>query len=84
MTRFAKLYAKITNNPRDVNFDDIDKLLRKFGFKCRQPGTGSSHYTYYHPNLPEVLTIPQNRAIKAIYVKKALEAIEKIKGGSEL
>lgn len=78
MTRFDKLYNQIVNNPKDVKFEDLDKLLTRYGFECRQPRGGSSHYTYHHPKIAEVLSIPKARPIKAIYVKKAIAAIEKV------
>ncbi|NPV28965.1 MAG: type II toxin-antitoxin system HicA family toxin [Firmicutes bacterium] len=83
MTRFEKLYAKIANNPEDVKFEELDRLLRRYGFERRQPRKGSSHYSYHHPKLPDILTIPYARPIKAVYIKQALAAIEKLKEGSE-
>lgn len=83
VTKVEKLYAKIVNNPRDVRFEELDKLLTQFGFWRRQPGGGSSHYNYSHPQLPDVLTIPFARPIKAIYVKQAILAIMKLQEGSE-
>lgn len=83
MTKFKKHYNKIVNNPKDIKFEDLDKILKQYGFKCRQPGKGSSHYNYYHPKLTDILTIPHKRPIKAIYVKRAISAIESLKEGSE-
>lgn len=83
MGGLEKLYAKIANNPKGVRFEELDKLLKKYGFQRRQPGGGSSHYTYWHPQLPEILTVPYGRPVKAIYVKKAIAAIEKLKGGKD-
>jgi len=51
--------------------------------KCRQPGKGSSHYIYHHPELPDLLSIPKARPIKAIYVKQAIAAIERLRERSE-
>ena len=78
LTKLDKLYEQMVNNPKDVNFDDLDKLLKRYGFQRRQPRGGSSHYSYSHPDLQDVLTIPKARPIKAIYVKAALDAIRKI------
>ncbi len=80
MTRRDKLYERIVNNPKDVNFDDLDILLKKNGFTRRQPSGGSSHYIYYHPELPpgDKLSIPKAKPIKAIYVKEAIMLINKI------
>ena len=84
MTKISKLYDQIVNNPKDVKFEILDRILRQHGFNCRQPSGGSSHYSYYHPELPDVLTIPYARPIKAIYVKKVIAAIEKVKEGGVL
>jgi len=83
LTKLEKLFAHIMNNPKDVNFDELDKVLRHYGFNCRQSGSGSSHYVYYHRSLQDILTIPKNRPIKVIYVKKAIEAIEQLERGEE-
>jgi len=83
LTKLHKLYTRIVRNPKDVDFEELDKFLKQHGFKCRQPGKGSSHYIYYHPELPEALSIPKARPVKAVYVKKALAAIEKLTEGGE-
>lgn len=74
MSRYDKLYNKMKNNPKNVKFEDIDKLLTKIGgFSRSNPRGGSSHYTYSHPNLVDILTIPKDRPVKAIYIKRALK-----------
>jgi len=79
MGRYEKLYEKIKNNPRNVSFEEIDKLLCQIGgFSRRTPRSGSSHYTYSHPDLIQIITIPKDRPIKACYIKVALEAFEMI------
>ncbi|MFU0799132.1 MAG: Addiction module toxin, HicA family [Xylanivirga thermophila] len=80
MSHYKKLYDKIKNNPKNVDFKDIDKLLTKVGgFTRRNPKGGSSHYTYSHPDLPNIITIPKDKPLKPIYVKNALEAFEMVK-----
>ena len=83
LTKFNKLYAKIARNPKDVDFNELDKVLKQYGFKCRQPDKGSSHYVYYHQELPDTLSIPRARPVKAIYVRLALNMIEGLKEGEE-
>lgn len=79
MSHYEKLYEKIKNNPKDISFNEIDKLLTKMGnFSRRNPRGGSSHYTYSHPDLREIITIPKNRPVKAVYIKKALAAFEMV------
>lgn len=81
MTKLDKLFAEIVNNPKDVKFEDLDKVLKYYGFERRNPKGGSSHYTYFHSSLPDILTIPKNRPIKAVYVKKAISAIQRLDRG---
>lgn len=36
-------------------------------------------YGYYQANLTDILTIPKAKPVKAVYVKNAIAAIEKLK-----
>lgn len=72
MLKYDKLSAKIKNNPKNVDFDIIKKILENNGYECFN--TGGSHYVFRKDNeLP--ITIPYDRPIKVIYVKKVLELI---------
>ena len=80
MSHYKKLYEKIKNNTKDVSFEELDKLLTKVGgFIRRNPKGGSSHYTYSHPDLVDIITIPKDKPVKPIYVKKALIAFDIVK-----
>ncbi len=76
MGRKEKLLEKIKNNPRDVRFEEIDKLLSYYGFVKRN--TGGSHNVYKHEELPLRLSIPFNRPIRRPYIEEALKAIESL------
>lgn len=72
-----KLYEKIRNNPKNVSFDEIDKLLVAGGFAHRCKGT--SHHIYTHPDLhgiEDAVTVPFNRPILEVYIKKALKKFD--------
>ena len=89
MSQIEKLFEKLTRRPTttDVLFGDIDKLLRAYNFKIRQPSGGSSHYTYLHPDLQEIVTIAKHgNKVKAAYVRMVVRAVEKVlelQGGKE-
>ena len=74
MGHYNKLLQAFENNPADVSFDDLEKLMTKVGgFTCRK-GKGD-HYTFSHPKLQEISTVDsrgKRRPLKAIYVKRAL------------
>jgi predicted RNA binding protein YcfA (HicA-like mRNA interferase family) len=75
MSKFKKLVQSIRDNPRNVQFDDLNKILLKCGFTVRNH---SSHYTYSHPDLSEIITIKKENPVKIVYVNKALDAIDLI------
>lgn len=75
MTKAEKLLQEIRNNPKQVSFGDLNKLLLNAGYVRRQSGKGSSHFSCKHDVLPPV-TIPYYRPpVKEIYAKDVLKAI---------
>ena len=76
--RFKKLYSKIKNNPADVRFPPLEKLMKAGGF-LSEPGKGD-HYNFYHKGSLEMLTVDtrgKRKPMKAVYVKKALKLFAK-------
>ncbi len=83
MSRIEKLLNRIRQNRNQVRFEEIDKVMQQMGFEERH---NASHYVYSHPRLAGVVTIvrPHGKGgaqfVSSIYVKKALEAIDRLKG----
>ena len=76
MTQFSKLYDKIQNNQANVSFNELIKLMSGFGFDVKNR---SSHYTFRHDNLIEIITVKKEPGhIKAVYIKKCLKAIKAV------
>lgn len=73
MGRKEDLLAKLKHNPKNVPFEELDKLLGWYGYQCRN--TGGSHYFYKRKGYP-ALTIPRHKPLKQVYVKKAIAALE--------
>ncbi len=79
MAHIKKLYDKLNRRPipSDVRYDEVDKLLRSFGFQCRQPSGGSSHYIYTHQDLKGFqASIKKSHPMKAVYVRNAVKAVD--------
>ena len=75
MGKLEKLLQKIKNNPKQVRFEELDKILIKAGFTRRQPRKGSSHYTYTRGSAR--VTVPFDQPhIGSAYVKLAIKALE--------
>ena len=81
MTQIKKLYLKLSKQPTpsDVTFNELNRLLVYYGFECRQPSRGGSHYVYVHCLLDDFhLTIPRAKPIKKPYTRVAIEAVNRI------
>lgn len=75
VSQLEKLLAKIKNNPKQVRFEELDKVLIRAGFQRRQPGSGSSHYVYIRGQA--VIVVPYHQPhIKAVYVERAIKILE--------
>jgi hypothetical protein len=77
MGKLEKLLQKIKNNPRQVRFDELDKILTRAGFDRRQPGSGSSHYYYTKGHLK--ISVPYRQPyILTSYVAAAIKLLERM------
>lgn len=73
MGQEGKLLRHLRNNPNNVSFEELDKLLRWCGFESRS--SGGSHYVYKRKGC-RPLTIPRHKPVGRVYVLKALALIE--------
>jgi len=69
-------FDRIKNNPKNVTFKDLDKLLRDTGFIRRPQKSGTSHFVYKIEGCFELLTVPYAKPVGEVYVKKALKLIQ--------
>ena len=77
MASWEKLLAKAKAGPHNLTFRELCRLLEKFGFTAR-PQAGTSHVSFKHPKVPEVLTVQRGKhgKAKAWQVKLLLNWIE--------
>jgi len=81
MGRKEKLLEQLRNNPTNVRFEDLDKLLQWYGFECRPPH-GGSHYFYKRKGCRPI-SIPRHKPVKSCYVKRALALIDELNEPTE-
>lgn len=75
--KLEKLLHKIKNNPKQIRFDELDKILTRAGFEKRQPRGGSSHY--YYAKGPLRISIPYHQPyILTSYVVAAIKLLERM------
>ena len=77
MTKPDKLYLQLLDSTaRSVSFRDFERLILEFGFELKR--SRGSHRHYYHPAVPEVLTInPDKGGAHRYQVRLLLELVEK-------
>ncbi len=72
MSKKEKLLKLMLNNPKNVNFEDLKKLLENNGFIS--DNTGGSHWVFRKDGF-ETQVIPRKKPVKAVYVIRALKTI---------
>ena len=61
---------------------DVETSAAQHNVDCDPPRGGGSHYKVRHPSQQDIVTVPMNRPIKAIYIRKVVEFIRRV--GSQL
>jgi len=75
MTKREKDLSKIKDYPKNVRFSDLDRILLDIGFEKRQKG---SHAVYSYPGYPPI-TVPNRKPfLLQVYVRNAVQVIERI------
>ncbi len=77
MNKAAKRLIGMRQNPQGWGIRDVESVCRESGITCSPPRRGS-HYKVSHASQDEILTIPANRPIKAIYIKKLVAMIDRV------
>lgn len=76
MSQWDKLIERILTIPVDVQFKELEKVLKRFGYEAYYPNGGSSHCQFRKEGKP-TLTIPSHKTVKVVYVRMVKEIIEK-------
>lgn len=78
MSKRKKLLLRIKQNPKDVIFDDLRKLLEMYGFVLKRMRGSHRSFKGIVSGQAVLFVVPCNQPLKEIYVKKALILIEQI------
>ncbi|KEA46229.1 hypothetical protein CR66_03245 [Campylobacter mucosalis] len=76
MSRYDKILDKISNNPKNVSFDELRAILEYVGFKLVR--TNGSHHIFEYGT--RAIVVPRHKPVKEIYVKNAIKLILEIRG----
>ncbi len=69
MTKRKKLYQRILNKPKDLRFDELEKLILSCGYRLNR--IRGSHAIYTKPD-SETLTIPRKSPVKSYLIDYVL------------
>ena len=72
LSKKDKLLQAIKNNPKDVRFEDLKKLLISHGYEANN--TGGSHWVFRKEGCNDEV-IPYKKPVKAYYVIRALKSL---------
>lgn len=76
MVKKQKLLKRILNNPKDVGFDDMVKIVESFGFELGR--ISGSHHVFSHPELSEIINLQNvGGKAKSYQVKQFIAVIER-------
>jgi predicted RNA binding protein YcfA (HicA-like mRNA interferase family) len=74
MSRMEKLIQSFLAEPTEVNFSDVEKLLKFFGFELKS--VEGSHHTFRHEDGRRItVPIKHGRKVKKAYVRKINEML---------
>jgi predicted RNA binding protein YcfA (HicA-like mRNA interferase family) len=77
-TRRQKRRCKIAQNPKNVRFEDLRRLLEDYDFELKR--TKGSHHSFvgYVGDEKVTVVIPYRRPLKEVYVKNVLKIFDEI------
>ncbi|ASC71106.1 hypothetical protein XM38_020560 [Halomicronema hongdechloris C2206] len=75
MSKRQKLLQQVLNNPKNVSFKDMMRLIEAFGFTLAR--VNGSHHIFTHPNVPELVNIQNHKGkAKPYQIRQFLSLVE--------
>jgi hypothetical protein len=74
----SRLDRMLANPAGDWTIDDVSALCREYGIRCAPPRAGGSHWKVSHKTQRDILTIPQRRPIKPVYIRKLVRFVRAV------
>ena len=71
MGSMEKLISRLVNNPKDARFEDLERILRNFGWELEH--ARGSHHKFKKGS--ESIIIPKHKPLKEVYTLAVLEKI---------
>ena len=75
MSQWDKLLQRIHSLDSDLRFEELKKILERYGYVMSAPKSGSSHCTFRKPGCVPI-TIPKHKKIKKVYIEMVRDIVE--------
>jgi antitoxin HicB len=75
----SRLDRMRANPAADWSMDDVLSLCHEHGIRCNPPSGGGSHWKVSELTQRDILTIPNRRPVKAIYIRRLVRFVELVK-----
>lgn len=74
MTRWDKLLERVVDLSNDLRFEEVERLLRSYGYSLGKT-TGGSHYVFRKAGAAPIC-IPRKNPVKKTYVELLRRVVE--------
>ncbi len=75
MSQWDKLLQRVLTLAPDIRFEELKKILERYGYSMSAPRSGSSHFTFRKHGC-QPITIPKHKPIKKIYIEMVKNIVE--------
>jgi hypothetical protein len=76
----GKNLQKMRKNPMGWRIEDLQAVAEENYVEWRRPRRGGSHVIFSAPGLREIVSVPDKRPIKPVYIKQFVALIDAIGG----
>ena len=79
MSAWDKLIKNILKASKDVRFEELKKVLERYGYEMKQPKGGSSHVTFRKAGRSPI-TMPTGYPVNIAYIKMVRDVVMEEEG----
>jgi hypothetical protein len=67
------------NPAADWSMDDVASVCHEHAIRCSPPTGGGSHWKVSDPTQRDILTVPNRRPVKVVYIRRLVRFVELVK-----
>ena len=71
-----QIFCKLYSLDPDLRYEELKKILERYGYVAKETSGGSSHITFRKPDRQIVITIPRHNPVKKEYVRLVRDIVE--------